>query len=550
MATSTSVPLPPGQKNFVFVWLDRCRTDYHQFRKEFCKVTFVDPIQWFFFDQTTDCSEFLVREVVAPNQAILITSGSLGRAVIQQFHESDQLDSIYIYCQDLPRYQRFADLFPKILGVFANPMELFDRLRLNFERQNSLLTLDEPRENFSPLEIPWNPWESNCPTRSLLEAGQATILIRQTATIPFKVILSNASQLIDIQCKEKYSIIVHVQKSEVTIGTLINGRVSLHDTKFDPGQVLQLIEDNEEQTYWICLSKENLTVTFGIGEMRPSFGVLHAPLDARHENLICQISYLHVVIKNVCKDFSTIADLREKIHFFLSDARLHEPSLLVLRPSTNGSRFHSGLALHHLPVRYRDLYHNLMHFKLADETFPDLLPAIEYSIRSPHGWCHQRLFEKSQLFGRNQRKTTYLRLTHDRFVIEIWPPGHSSPVHQHQQASGMFRVLHGSLLIRLFPSLNLNPGSATMSMEYLLHQDQVTWMLPRWNQTHQMKNVELDSSCLLIQSYEDERDPTKEFIHYIDNTHREIKSIELASDMLFEAFRKKIKYEWDHRSVT
>ena len=31
------------------------------------------------------------------------------------------------------------------------------------------------------------------------------------------------------------------------------------------------------------------------------------------------------------------------------------------------------------------------------------------------------------------------------FVLEIWPPGHSSPVHDHGHAFGVTRILHGSL---------------------------------------------------------------------------------------------------------
>jgi hypothetical protein len=72
-----------------------------------------------------------------------------------------------------------------------------------------------------------------------------------------------------------------------------------------------------------------------------------------------------------------------------------------------------------------------------------------------------------------------------------------------------------------------------------LHQDQVTWMLPRLNQTHQMKNVELSSCCIIVQCYNCEKKKNEEYFDYIVNDGRDIQSMKPVSDMNFGVFKEK-----------
>jgi hypothetical protein len=47
------------------------------------------------------------------------------------------------------------------------------------------------------------------------------------------------------------------------------------------------------------------------------------------------------------------------------------------------------------------------------------------------------------------------------YVLEIWPPGHFSPIHNHGNAFGIVRMLHGSITSErpLFPYPVTNPAS-------------------------------------------------------------------------------------------
>jgi hypothetical protein len=106
-------------------------------------------------------------------------------------------------------------------------------------------------------------------------------------------------------------------------------------------------------------------------------------------------------------------------------------------------------------------------FVLDTPDFPDFSKAIEYSINTPGMWCNTRLKEKSQEFGKDpQPLETYLRITLGQnngespgipYVMEIWPVGHYSPVHNHGAANAVVRVLHGGINVSLFPFLCDDP---------------------------------------------------------------------------------------------
>jgi hypothetical protein len=426
----TEEPFIPVVDNIIFIWLDTYDTDYVKCRDRFCKETHVDPQQWLFYEKNTECQQF-IQTILPPKKVILVTSGKLGRGLIETLHDSEQVDSIYIYCQDIEKHKQFAQPYKKVVGVYSNPVEIFSRLRDNLDKKAEetppLSAPPSPNiERFCQPDISWNPWETNICTKTLPIKGQATIAVISNGSIPFDIVLSNASKLPEISGENNYSIIVHVDKHEVTLGTFINNQARLLDRTNESHYILQLNNNNEEYIYWISFSKENLTVMYGIGEIRPKFKVLEARLDAKHSQSISNISYLHVKIIGTWKNFQTIEYLKDKIQFLIGSDLLIEPNLLILRQSQqsllNNTIFYSGISPLNLAEPCRLLYHSLIHFKLDDDDFPDLIQAIEYSIKNPKGWCHQKITEKANRFGRLKREISYLRLTLDTLVIEIWPP--------------------------------------------------------------------------------------------------------------------------------
>merc|ERR1712150_296072 len=108
-------------------------------------------------------------------------------------------------------------------------------------------------------------------------------------------------------------------------------------------------------------------------------------------------------------------------------------------------------------------------------------------------------------------ETTYLRVTLgiDRrngigipFVLEIWPVGHRSAIHNHGNTCAIIKVLHGSINITVFNRLsNPTPEHPKIIKKFDANAGQCTWLDPNWYQTHQLTNIREDF-CATIQCYQ------------------------------------------------
>ena len=192
-------------------------------------------------------------------------------------------------------------------------------------------------------------------------------------------------------------------------------------------------------------------------------------------------------------------------------------------------------------------------FVLDDLDFPDFSQAIEYSIATPGLWCNTTLQKKSRDFGPNNLSETYLRITLGEnngespgipYVMEIWPPGHYSPVHRHAGAEAIIRVLYGSIHVRLYPFLCHEKDGVPPFGKMDFHEGDITWINPTLNQTHQLKNKG-NNTCVTIQCYmyDDENHKHYDFFDYLDGEgHKQ--QYEPDSDMDYLGFRELIKREW------
>jgi uncharacterized cupin superfamily protein len=176
--------------------------------------------------------------------------------------------------------------------------------------------------------------------------------------------------------------------------------------------------------------------------------------------------------------------------------------------------------------------------------------AIEYSIATPGCWCYERLKEKANEFGRAAE--TYLRITLGEnngespgipYVMEIWPPGHFSPIHNHGGSSAVVRVLNGEINVSLYAFL----GAQQEFAEAAFKKGDVTWISPTLNQVHQLKNVR-GETCITIQCYMYETSDTKhyDYFDYLDMDYK-VQKFEPDSDMDFLTFKQTIRAEWASR---
>jgi hypothetical protein len=311
--------------------------------------------------------------------------------------------------------------------------------------------------------------------------------------------------------------------------------------------------------YWFSLDSHNQRLYAGIGEPRIEtvcYTYQFDPTDKLWEaNKIFMESLVSISISN------TITPIR-----ILKNPILNATPLLV--KGTDDLTMYDVAGTTYLPsaalsgtsqVLYN--YVSGKKFTLNTPDFPEFADAIEYSIKTPGLWCNTRLKEKATEFGKDPNPLeTYLRITLGQnngespgipYVMEIWPVGHYSPIHNHSSANAVIRVLHGSIHVSLYPFLCDETDTVEPFGTKDFKKDDITWISPTLNQIHMLKNLDTNTeTCITIQCYMyDEIDRMHyDYFDYLDANNSK-KQFEPDSDMDFNDFKAKMREEWYKRSV-
>lgn len=309
---------------------------------------------------------------------------------------------------------------------------------------------------------------------------------------------------------------------------------------------------NPDATYWFSLDSQNQALYAGIGEARMetyiyAYKFPRNDKDFFEKNKTFLESILTVRIADkATAPFRLIRDpITRTVPLLIKDTdelTMADIAGTTILPSASLSTMGQKL--------YRCI--SGRRFQLDDRDFPEFSKAIEYSIATPGCWCNTTLKNKATEFNKDKPNLaeTYLRITLGQnngespgipYVMEIWPAGHYSPVHNHGGSDAVIRVLHGSIQVSLFPFLSATeePFAVTNFKE-----GDVTWISPTLNQIHQLKNVE-KKTCVTIQCYMYEAEDIThyDYFDYIDDTGK-IDPYEPDSDMDFVAFKALMKQEW------
>ncbi len=300
--------------------------------------------------------------------------------------------------------------------------------------------------------------------------------------------------------------------------------------------------------YWFSLDAQNQRLLAGIGEARQETAIYTYQWPYSHSRKLFMESLIYVkAVRNV--EFTSL--LRDPITRTV-------PLCVKDTDELTMDSVASGLYLPkaNLSIVAQKLYDCIAgkQFVLNSPDFPQFSQAIEHSISTPGKWCYERLKQKATEFDKDKpdEKETYLRITLGEnngespgipYVMEIWPSGHYSPIHNHAGASAVIRVLHGAINVSLFPFLSgdeLEPfGKADFK------QGDITWISPTLNQVHQLKNTDTRTTCITIQCYmyEDENKKHYDYFDYLDADGK-TQQYEPDSDMDFLEFKKLMKKEW------
>ena len=305
--------------------------------------------------------------------------------------------------------------------------------------------------------------------------------------------------------------------------------------------------------YWVSLDSQNQRLIAGIGEARTETMIYsyQFPVD---KNSLSRKLFLESLVCATFKNLQATSILRDPI----------TRKIPLLVKDTNALTMESISQNTHMPkVNLSAISQKLhdciagKHFRLDTRDFPNFVKAIEYSINTPGKWCYERLKEKATEFSKDKPnyEETYLRITLGEnngespgipYVMEIWPVGHYSPIHNHGSSSAIIRVLSGGINVSLFPFLSSDACVEPFAIANF-KKDDVTWISPTLNQVHQLKNLG-SNTCITIQCYMYENGDSShyDYFDYID-ANAAIKQFEPDSDMGFMDFKRLMKKEWSER---
>ncbi|MBU2713945.1 hypothetical protein, partial [Zooshikella harenae] len=204
------------------------------------------------------------------------------------------------------------------------------------------------------------------------------------------------------------------------------------------------------------------------------------------------------------------------------------------------------------------LYGNVAGQRITLNTpdFPDFADAINYSIITKGCMLYEKLKEKEGEFGHADPDETYLRVTVGvnkgnspgvPFVLEIWPGGHYSPIHNHSDCNAIIKVLHGSIQCNWYRGLSAYESEPYDLCE--LTEGGVTWLNSRQFQTHKLHNVNPKGEmCATIQCYMYDSSDIHhyEYFDYV-NADGAIQHFTPNSDWEFGVFKAELKNEWNNR---
>ena len=307
--------------------------------------------------------------------------------------------------------------------------------------------------------------------------------------------------------------------------------------------------------YWISVDSQNQRLVAGMGEARiaTNFFLYEFP-----SSPVTERATIKNVLESLCyatfdtKSVSGLRVLRDPI-------MKHDTPMLV--KDKNELTIEDEAKSIYVPVANLSPMCQKMFqcvagkkFILNTPDFPQFSKAIEHSIATPGCWCYEKLKKKRADFNPEKPNIneTHLRITVGEndgespgipYVMEIWPPNHYSPVHNHAGANAIIRVLSGAIDVELYPFLSGNDNVSPFGTKTFV-QDDITWISPTLNQVHKLINTHKET-CITIQCYlyGEEDHGHYDFFDFI-NANKTIDQYEPDSDMEFLAFKKTMQEEW------
>ena len=326
----------------------------------------------------------------------------------------------------------------------------------------------------------------------------------------------------------------------------------------------QGVDVGRKQTYWISINKNLSTIKCGTGYVINALTQLEytaADGDTKFEGMIDNL-------KTIASSGVNPRDTKMELVYWKYPVTVDLPPLVVANSEITLANLDTDnkTVVQNLSDECQKLFANVAgsNIQLNTPDFPDFSEAIDYSIRTKGCVCYNMLKSKVSEFSgegapKNDANETYLRVTLGTnkgdspgvpYVMEIWPGGHYSPVHNHSNANAVIKVLHGSLTTFWFKSLEKEDDVPYTSAQ--CKSGDVTWLSDRQFQTHRLFNHNVGNNnepgppCVTVQCYmyNDEDDQHYEYFDYLDDVTKETKQFEPNSDWDYLEFKQLLFAEY------
>jgi predicted metal-dependent enzyme (double-stranded beta helix superfamily) len=305
--------------------------------------------------------------------------------------------------------------------------------------------------------------------------------------------------------------------------------------------------------YWFSFDCHNRLVRYGKGEMRLGTMLASRKLARPKEKEEDPWAWIAAI-----RDVEVVAPVTGFVDLWKDPVTIELPMRVVPHDAITMDDIAYGRVTvpASLTATCQKLYDNVAggRFRLDTPDFPDFAAAIKASILDKDGWCAKVLEQKANEFGKYDPDMTYLRITLGTnqgespgipFVMEIWPSGNYSPIHNHGGSDAVIRVLHGEITVSLYPFLAPEQKSP-FAVKTFVRED-VTWISARLNQVHQLRNLDLDEPCITIQCYLYSDDNATHWPYFDYLGDKDIKHFDPNSDADFLTFKRIMQEEWARR---
>jgi len=291
---------------------------------------------------------------------------------------------------------------------------------------------------------------------------------------------------------------------------------------------LPLLNNGRNETFWMSFDKENLILRGGTGYMITALELVNKAFNASDPTVRETYAKNYGMLQrySIYKPDCVMKNGEYKL--FPSKYPIYKdlPPIVKAHEEISLEDLDTGsaISIKELSPECQRLYENVAgaNIRIDPPDFPDFAQAIDHSIN--FGFCKEKLAQKAKGEFKNggseyDANETYLRITLGSnagdspgipYVMEIWPPGCYSPIHDHSQANAIIKVLHGSLTTRWYESLDRvqqekleNPRAQVKPYDQaVVSKGDVTWLDDRQFQTHQLFNHNVDgTACVTIQCY-------------------------------------------------